>query len=32
MNRMEKYEIELYEKSDGTCSVAEFLDELEPKM
>lgn len=29
---MEKYEIELYEKIDGTCPVAEFLDELEPKM
>ena len=29
---MEKYEIELYEKVDGTCPVAEFLDELEPKM
>ena len=29
---MEKYEIELYEKEDGSCPVAEFLDELEPKM
>lgn len=29
---MEEYEIELYEKVDGTCPVAEFLDELEPKM
>lgn len=29
---MEKYEIELYEKEDGVCPVAEFLDELEPKM
>ena len=29
---MEEYEIELYEKADGSCPVAEFLDELEPKM
>ena len=29
---MEKYEIELYEKEDGSCPVSEFLDELEPKM
>ena len=29
---MEKYEIEMYEKEDGSCPVAEFLDELEPKM
>lgn len=29
---MEEYEIELYEKLDGQCPVAEFLDELEPKM
>ena len=29
---MEEYEIELYEKADGICLVAEFLDELEPKM
>ena len=29
---MEKYEIELYEKADGSCPVAEFFDELEPKM
>ena len=29
---MEKYEIELYEKADGSCPIAEFLDELEPKM
>ena len=29
---MEKYEIKLYEKANGICPVAEFLDELEPKM
>ena len=29
---MEEYEIELYEKANGICPVAEFLDELEPKM
>lgn len=29
---MEKYEIELYEKADGGCPIAEFLDGLEPKM
>ena len=29
---MEKYEIELYEKVDGTCPVAEFFESLEPKM
>ena len=29
---MEEYEIELYEKIDGSCPIAEFLDELEPKM
>ena len=29
---MEKYEIEMYEKEDGSCPVTEFLDELEPKM
>ena len=29
---MEKYEIEMYEKEDGSCPVVEFLDELEPKM
>lgn len=29
---MEEYEIELYEKADGSCPVAEFLDELESKM
>ena len=29
---MEKYEIELYEKEDSSCLVAEFLDELEPKI
>ena len=29
---MEEYEIELYEKSDGSCPLADFLDELEPKM
>lgn len=29
---MEKYEIEMYEKEDGRCPVAEFLNELEPKM
>lgn len=29
---MEKYEIEMYDKEDGSCPVAEFLDELEPKM
>lgn len=29
---MEKYEIEMYEKEDGSCPVAEFLDELELKM
>ena len=29
---MEKYEIEMYEKEDGSCPVAEFIDELEPKM
>ena len=32
VTRMEKYEIELYEKEDGNCPVAEFLDKLEPKM
>ena len=29
---MEEYEIELYEKIDGSCPIAEFLDELAPKM
>ena len=29
---MEEYEIELYEKVDGTCPVAEFFESLEPKM
>ena len=29
---MEKYEIELYEKVNGTCPVAEFFESLEPKM
>ena len=29
---MEECEIELYEKSDSSCPVAECLDELEPKM
>ena len=29
---MEEYEIELYEKANGICPVAEFLDELESKM
>ena len=29
---MEEYEIELYEKLDGTCPVAEFFESLEPKM
>ena len=29
---MEEYEIELYEKLNGSCPVAEFMDELEPKM
>lgn len=29
---MEEYEIELYEKLDGTCPIAEFLENLEPKM
>lgn len=29
---MDEYEIELYEKLDGSCPVAEFLDSLEPKM
>lgn len=29
---MEKYEIELYEKADGTCPVADFFDSLEPKL
>ena len=29
---MEEYEIELYEKLDGSCPVAEFLERLEPKM
>jgi putative component of toxin-antitoxin plasmid stabilization module len=28
----EEYEIELYEKLDGSCPVAEFLENLEPKM
>ena len=29
---MEEYEIEFYEKVDGTCPVAEFFESLEPKM
>ena len=29
---MEEYEIELYEKLDGTCPIAEFFESLEPKM
>ena len=29
---MEEYEIELYQKFDGTCPIAEFLNELKPKM
>ena len=29
---MEEYEIELYEKVDGTCPVAEFFESLEPKI
>ena len=29
---MEEYEIEFYQKPDGTCPIKEFLDNLTPKM
>ena len=29
---MDEFDIELYEKVDGSCPVAEFLDELDAKM
>ena len=29
---MEEYEIEFYEKLDGTCPIREFFESLEPKM